>query len=157
MTENKMTVRFYKKTSAQLAYVEKLWENNPMLVDKMPGTRNVFINMLLTDYLSIIIKNQDGNNKVTYEDLKKKLLTPKNTQLEELKRNQYHLEDRINAMFYLLLISNKVLAENGGLKELGSMFEYGTPEYKIYHELMNLVDEDNKRLFASVRQKNKQK
>ena len=60
-------------------------------------------------------------------------------------------------MFYLLLISNKVLAENGGLKELGSMFEYGTPEYKIYHELMNLVDEDNKRLFASVRQKNKQK
>jgi len=43
MTENKMTVRFYKKTSAQLAYVEKLWENNPMLVDKMPGTRNAFI------------------------------------------------------------------------------------------------------------------
>ena len=45
MTENKMTVRFYKKTAAQLAYLEKLWETKPMLIEKMPSTRNAFINM----------------------------------------------------------------------------------------------------------------
>ena len=46
----------YKKTAAQLAYLEKLWETKPMLIEKMPSTRNAFINMLLQDYLEIAIK-----------------------------------------------------------------------------------------------------
>ena len=151
MTENKMTVRFYKKTAAQLAYLEKLWETKPMLIEKMPSTRNAFINMLLQDYLEIIIKNLDGNSKVSYESLKKKLLTPKNTQQEQVKQNQFNLANRLNELYYLEMIATKVLIETGGLNDLESMFEFGSTEYKTHQALQQLVDEDNKRLFAKTK------
>ena len=155
MTENKMTVRFYKKTAAQLAYLEKLWETKPMLIEKMPSTRNAFINMLLQDYLEIIIKNLDGNSKISYETLKKKLLTPKNTQLEQVKQNQFNLANRMNELYYLEMIATKVLIETGGLNDLESMFEFGSTEYKTHQALQQLVDEDNKRLFTKTKkQKN---
>ena len=118
MTENKMTVRFYKKTAAQLAYLEKLWETKPMLIEKMPSTRNAFINLLLQDYLEIVIKNLDGNSKVSYESLKKKLLTQKNTQLEQIKQNQFNLANRMNELYYLEMIATKVLIETGGLTDI---------------------------------------
>jgi hypothetical protein len=151
MTENKMTVRFYKKTAAQLAYLEKLWENKPMLIEKMPSTRNAFINMLLQDYLEIIIKNLDGNSKISYETLKKKLLTPKDTQLEQLKKNQFNLANRIDELYYLQMLKFKNSDKNTNVTDLESMFEFGSTEYKIHQALQQLVDEDNKRLFAKTK------
>lgn len=151
MTENKMTVRFYKKTAAQLAYLENLWETKPMLIEKMPSTRNAFINMLLQDYLEILIKNLDGNSKISYETLKKKLLTPKDTQLEQLKKNQFNLADRINELYYLQMLKFKNSDKNTNVTDLESMFEFGSTEYKIHQALQQLVDEDNKRLFAKTK------
>ena len=151
MTENKMTVRFYKKTAAQLAYLEKLWETKPMLIEKMPSTRNAFINMLLQDYLEIIIKNLDGNSKISYETLKKKLLTPKDTQLEQLKKNQFNLANRIDELYYLQMLKFKNSDKNTNVTDLESMFEFGSTEYKIHQALQQLVDEDNKRLFAKTK------
>ena len=151
MTENKMTVHFYKKTAAQLAYLEKLWETKPMLIEKMPSTRNAFINMLLQDYLEIIIKNLDGNSKISYETLKKKLLTPKDTQLEQLKKNQFNLANRIDELYYLQMLKFKNSDKNTNVTDLESMFEFGSTEYKIHQALQQLVDEDNKRLFAKTK------
>lgn len=151
MTENKMTVRFYKKTAAQLAYLENLWETKPMLIEKMPSTRNAFINMLLQDYLEILIKNLDGNSKISYETLKKKLLTPKDTQLEQLKKNQFNLANRINELYYLQMLKFKNSDKNTNVTDLESMFEFGSTEYKIHQTLQQLVNEDNKRLFAKTK------
>lgn len=151
MTENKMTVRFYKKTAAQLAYLENLWETKPMLIEKMLSTRNAFINMLLQDYLEILIKNLDGNSKISYETLKKKLLTPKDTQLEQLKKNQFNLANRINELYYLQMLKFKNSDKNTNVTDLESMFEFGSTEYKIHQTLQQLVNEDNKRLFAKTK------
>ena len=79
------------------------------------------------------------------------MLTPKNTQLEQVKQNQFNLANRLNELYYLEMIATKVLIETGGLNDLESMFEFGSTEYKTHQALQQLVDEDNKRLFAKTK------
>ncbi|MDC2839795.1 hypothetical protein PO252_08195 [Limosilactobacillus mucosae] len=153
--EHRVTLRLSQKTYDNVQKLFELWQEKPYLISNFPSTTNARFNMLIRDFTQILLTLQSGTSKKNYEDLLKASLGTKDPVAKLLHKDNLKLMDRINAMFYLLMISNKVLAENGGLKELESMFEFGTREYAVFHELQRMVDEDNKRLFINTKNRKK--
>ena len=158
--ENHFSTRFYEKTKSNLNYLLALWEARPYLIKKLPNNRNALINTLLTDYTNFLIEKQRGNSKKTYDQIASELNSSKeeNETIEKLRKENHKLHkdimqllNRINELYYLEMIATKVLIETGGLNDLESMFEFGSIEYKTHQALQQLVDEDNKRLFAKTK------
>src|SRR5699024_11310640 len=49
------TLRMTKSTESKINYFEAKLENNPALIKNIPSSNNGLINMLLNDYLTLII------------------------------------------------------------------------------------------------------
>ena len=60
------TLRMTKSTESKINYFEAKLENNPALIKNIPSSNNGLINMLLNDYLTLIINawNKKSSKKV---------------------------------------------------------------------------------------------
>ncbi len=73
---------------------------------------------------------------------------------EKLHKDNMQLLNRLNELYYLQMVLFKHSNQIADV-DLESMFEFGSTEFKIHQALQQLVDEDNKRLFAKTKkQKN---
>ena len=51
------TLRMTKSTESKINYFEAKLENNPALIKNIPSSNNGLINMLLNDYLTLIMSS----------------------------------------------------------------------------------------------------
>lgn len=161
--QNHFSIRLYDKTVANLNYLLAQWNAKPFLIKRMPDNRSALINMLLTDYSNYLIEEQRQDKKKSYDQIAAELnhsrseretVEKLHRENEKLHKDNMQLLNRLNELYYLQMVLFKHSNQIADV-DLESMFEFGSNEFKIHQALQQLVDEDNKRLFAKTKkQKN---
>ncbi|MCC4487530.1 hypothetical protein [Limosilactobacillus reuteri] len=143
------TLRMTKSTESKINYFEAKLENNPALIKNIPSSNNGLINMLLNDYLTLIINAWNKSPRKRYETIYQEFLSTHDTKLNNLIKHEQKQMNRINEILYLLMATNQavVRVDKDDWKNMQSMFEFGTRENEIYAKLSQMVEIDNKKLF----------
>ena len=68
------TLRMTKSTESKINYFEAKLENNPALIKNIPSSNNGLINMLLNDYLTLIINAWNKSPRKRYETIYQEFL-----------------------------------------------------------------------------------
>ena len=143
------TLRMTKSTESKINYFEAKLENNPALIKNIPSSNNGLINMLLNDYLTLIINAWNKSPRKRYETIYQEFLFSHDTKLNNLIKHEQKQMNRINEILYLLMATNQavVRVDKDDWKNMQSMFEFGTRENEIYAKLSQMIETDNKKLF----------
>ena len=142
------TLRMTKSTESKINYFEAKLENDPALIKNIPSSNNGLINMLLNDYLTLIINAWNKSPRKRYETIYQEFSSRRIEKftLVELSQKATVCRSTIYNNFGSLEYVYKDLIEKVILKEI-------TRDCQSYEELIkNLVTYiyDNKMLCLNL-------
>lgn len=154
-------LRISDETEPLLEHFLKLCSEHPEAFKfQQPQNKNAAVNQLLHDYLVILFTIWERQPNKKYQTIFNNLASSKgNSYLDEIKKQNELLLDRINQIYYLNLYAsnNLIIGFDDYLKDKGrSIYDQKSEVFDINLKLKNFVDRDNKKILGRS-QKNRKK
>lgn len=153
-------LRISDKTQPLLEHFIKLCSEHPEAFKfEPPQNKNAAVNQLLHDYLVILFTIWERQPNKKYQTIFNNLASSKgNSSLDELKKQNELLIDRVNQLYYLNLYAsnNLIMGFDDYLKDKGtSIYDPKSEVFEINLKLKKLIDEDNKKIFSRSQNRRK--